>query len=164
MPPVVDSASITTLEEARTYYRAKLVGAHKLSCHGRQVSVVFDYDVTHTYSESPRDGILLEGAKQVTQPIKGGKFEVRLFSLARARWMDHIIPALTHHTLCSLDVGRPGQQRNKLHGPCLPTGDYLRVILRPGPKTAWTCMTAFPVTQHEWETAAKDRQALFPPA
>jgi hypothetical protein len=50
-----------------------------------------------------------------------------------------------------------------LHGPRLVSGQYMRVVLRPGPGTAWTCVSAYPVDAEQWMAARRAKSARFPP-
>lgn len=158
MAVVERSELITCLEEARNYYRARLVGVRRVTCCGQRVEIVFPFDAVHVYSEKapdppPGDAVL------VTQPVGPARFEVRVFSLKRARLMDCVLPAISLFT-----VSIVGQRKNKvLYGRQLPSGEYMCVALRPGPNTAWTCVSAFPVSHDAWLQALRSKRAKFPP-
>lgn len=160
MPPD-RSECICNLKEAREYYRAKLVGAHHVSCHGKPVTIVFELEAVHLYSTQAPDSIP-DGAEVVSQPARHGNFEVRIFSLRRARLMDQVLRAICLFTVSIPGRAGPGERR-VLHGPRLPTGEYMRVVLRKGPKKAWTCLSAFPVDATAWREARNARTAKFPP-
>jgi hypothetical protein len=123
---------------------------------------VFPFNAVHIYSESAPDP-LPEGAVVVTQDVAPGRFEVRIFSCARAQSMDHILPSISNFTVSIVGQGAKGRENKVLHGRRLPTGNYMRVVLRPGPKEAWTCVSAFPVSKAAWQEALRARRAKFPP-
>lgn len=159
---VANAEVISTLDEAQDYYRTYLVRPHHLNCYGRKAVVVFEASMTHCYSEESRGGILLNGIPEVRQ-VLGGKTEVRLFCLYRARLMDQVIPAICHHSMSTISKGQKGRERRVLHGPVLSSGDYVRVVLRPGSRGSWICLTSFPVTAAEWRTARNEKHRPFPP-
>lgn len=157
--PVATSNLITTLDEAREYYRASLAGVRKVTCCGRRVSIVFPVDVVHPYSEASLTSPPPAGSVIVSQQVGEGLFEVRVFSLKRARLLDSILPAISLFTVSII-----GQRGNKvLHGPRLVTGEYMRVVLRRGPKDAWTCVSAFPINARTYMQAWNSKRAKFPP-
>lgn len=157
--PLDCSDLICTIEDAREYYRAKLAGVRRVTCYGKRIPIVFPLDHVHLYSETPEGGILPPGASIVTQQVDHGRFEVRVFSLKRARLMDCVLPAISLFT-----VSIVGQRGNKvLHGPRLESGEYMRVVLRSGPGDAWTCVSAFPVDLATYRQAWNSRRAKFPP-
>lgn len=160
MPVVASSNLIRCLAEARDYYRANLAGVRRVTCYGSRIEVVFPVDVIHVYSES---GQAIEGVEIVTQQIGIGKFEVRNFSLKRARLMDAVLPAISLFTVSILGQGAAGRRNKVLHGPRLPSNEYMRVVLRPGPKRAWTCVSAFPVNHTTYKQAWNSKRAKFPP-
>ena len=159
--PVERAALICTPEEAKDYYRAKLVGTHKITCRGSEVKIGFLYEAVHFYSVSAPDPVPC-GAQILTQPRKGGCFEVRVFSLDRARLMDEILRAISLFTV-SLPGKTQAAQRRVLHGPRLPDGRYMRVVLQQGRKDVWTCLSAFPVSERAWLEAQRAKTAKFPP-
>lgn len=154
------SELITSLAEAREYYARKLVGAHKVECHGRPVTIVFERGATHLFSDE--SGVA--SAERVERALGGGKMEVRAFSVARARLMDSVLPAICGYTV-SLPGTAPtrGREKRMLHGPRLPDGRYLRVVLRPGPGDGFTCVSAYPIQQRVWLDARRAKTAKFPP-
>lgn len=156
------SELITCLADARDYYRANLVGVRKVTCCGQKISIVFPFDSTHTYTiKAPVP--IPDGAQIVTQRVAATRFEVRIFNLERAVLLDHILPAVSLFTVSIPGQGARGRENRVLHGRRLPTGDYMRVVLRPGPETAWTCVSAFPVAEQAWREAYRSRRAKFPP-
>lgn len=159
--PVERAELICTPEDAKAYYRLKLVGTHKIACHGKSVKVGFLYDIIHFYSVAAPSP-LSSGAHVLSQPKTGGHFEVRVFSLARARLMDEILRAISLFTV-SLPGKTRDAQRRVLHGPRLLNGQYMRVILQKGRKGVWTCLSAFPVNERDWREAQRAETAKFPP-
>lgn len=111
------------------------------------------------YPEASKVDPLQAGSVVVSQQVGPGQFEVRLFSLKRARLLDSILPAISLFTVSTV-----GQRGHKLlHGPRLPNGEYMRVVLRKGPKTAWTCVSAYSVNHRDYMKAYNSRRARFPP-
>jgi hypothetical protein len=150
---------IETLDEARAYYQATLVRAHPINCHGRPVTIVFEAAATHLYSESVADWRSIPAAERVDRKLGPGRIETRQFSLRRAWLMDQVLPAITLYT-----VSTPGTRANRmLHGQRLASGEYMRVILNPGPGSAFTCVSAYPVAERVWREACLSKRARFPP-
>lgn len=156
------SELVTSLEEAREYYRANLAGVRRVTCCEKRIDVVFPADGIHLYSESPADP-LPEGAVVVRQRIAPGRFDDRVFSISRAKLMDYVLPAISNFTVSIVGQGAKGRENKVLHGPRLPSGDHMRVVLRPGPEKAWTCVSAFPVSPQVWQEALRAKRAKFPP-
>lgn len=161
--PVATSALITTLEEAREYYAEHIAGARTLTVGKERTTIVFERDATHLYSEGgrPEDPALL-----VARRIPKGKsveIEERTFSLARARLLDDVLRAISLFTVSVPDGGgRPGFQKTIVYGPPLPTSEYLRVVLRPGPGDSRTCVSAYPVDAAAHAAARRLKRARFP--
>ena len=156
MADVVASAQlIETEEQARAYYRAKLAGAHKIQCYGRDVTIVFEADATHLFSE--------DGPGTVTRRLGGGRNETRAFNVERARMMDLVLPAISKYSVSIPGQGPRGREKKLLHSQVLPDGRYLRVVLRPGPGTSHTCVSAYPVERSKWLEAFRCVRAKFPP-
>lgn len=160
---VARSDLITTLDEARHYYRATLVGVRRVTCYGKKISVFFDFDATHMYSEGLVDGQVPLGATVVTQQIGVAVSEVRVFSLKRARHMDYVLPAISLFTLSIVGQGAKGRETKVLHGPRLPSGEYMRVVLRPARDKTWGCKSAFPINHATYMQAWNSKRAKFPP-
>jgi hypothetical protein len=157
---VVESSSlIETPAQAAAYFKAHLAGAHKITCHGRPTTIVFHHDGTHLYSVAAEDPIPVDLI--VDRPIARGRVDRRKFSITRARLMDEVLPAISQYTVSIPGKGH-GDRNRLLHGQRLPSGDYLRVVIDSGPGTAWTCLTAFPVSVEEWRRAQAARRAKFP--
>src|SRR6266511_1248505 len=133
--PVESSDLISTLDEAREYYRVKLSGVRRVTCYTKRIEIVFEADMTHVYSEENGDG------PAVVRQVAPGRSETRRFSLKRARLMDHVLPAISRFTLSIEGQGAKGRENKVLHGPKLESGEYMSVVLRPGPKAAWTCVS-----------------------
>ena len=107
---VASSDLITTVEEAREYYRERLVGAHKITCCGKQITIFFDYDATHLYSEAADPQAIPAGAFVVTQQIAPGQSAVRVFNLVRARLMDRVLPAVSNFAVSLVGKGPRGRE------------------------------------------------------
>jgi hypothetical protein len=159
---VIRSELIETADEARAYYAARLAGSHDIGCCGQTVTIVFERDATHLYSTEMK-GTPCEPELVVRRTIPGGRVEQRKFSVARARLMDHVLRAVSLYTVSIPGTGQRGHEKRMLHGPRLGGGDYLRVVLRPGPGAAWTCVSAYPVNVNVWREACRSRRAKFPP-
>jgi len=160
---VIRSELIETLNEARSYYAERLAGAHKVTCYGRPVTIVFERDATHLYSIDPK-GVPIPDGDRVERIIPRHRIEVRLFNVERARLMDHVLRAVSLFSVSVPDAGgRAGHQKRVVYGPALATTEHMRVVLRPGPGEAWTCVSAYPVTNREWLAARSLKRAKFPP-
>ncbi len=59
--------------------------------------------------------------------------------------------------------GPAGAEKSLLYGRALPGVGYMRVVLRPGPRDALTCVSAYPVDEVEWMKARRLKRARFPP-
>lgn len=162
--PPARAEDITTLAEAVAYYRAYLARAHTITSHGERVRVVFEAAATHLYSAEAPEGTPPE---QCIAPREyaPGRFEgPRVFNPERARLMGRILPAISNYSLSVPEAGgRPGFQKTLLYGPALEDGRYLRVVLRPGPRDAFTVVSAYPVGVDEWRAASRLKRAKFPP-
>lgn len=163
------SDGIRTLAEARAWYAQRLAGSHSITCYGRSVTIVFERDATHVFSVSCNDPDSLHPEERAERLIPSGRgknrLEVRKFDLERAHLMRCILPAISKFTVSTPEAGGPpGRQKRVLYGPPLPGGpDRMRVVLRPGPGDAWTCVSAYPVEADEWLAACRLRRAKFPP-
>lgn len=161
MPQVpAASVEITTQEEARLYYQKHLAREHRLTCAGRPVTVYFEPGGTHLFSTELKGG--MHAAIPVHRRI-GRRIEIREFSLDRARLMDAVVPAIECFTVSIPGTGRHGLENRMLHGPRLPDGRYMRVVLSPRPATAFTCVSAYAVDHATWMDAVRARRAKFPP-
>ena len=157
--PVARSELITSVVEAREYYATVLAGAHKIQCHGQPVTVVFEREATHLFSTESA-GVLVN---PVRRQIGGGRVELREFSLARAQQMDLVLRAVSLYTVSVPGSGGRGRENRMLHGPRLPSTEYMRVVLRPGPGDAWTCVSAYCVAAEKWMEMCRAKRAKFPP-
>lgn len=120
--------------------------------------MVFEYGATHLYSVDLK-GDVPPDAVVITQQVDVALSAVRVFSLARARLMDRVLPAISDFTVSII-----GKRGNKvLHGPQLPSGEYMRVVLRRAPNMAWLCVSAFPVQRSAYLEAWNSKRAKFPP-
>jgi hypothetical protein len=158
---VICSRFIATPEEARDYYRAKLVGARTITSGGLPVTIVFEHDATHLYSKEIKDPA--STLPRITRQIGPGKVDVREFCVARAGLMDNILPAVEHYTVSVPAGGRAGMEKSLLYGPAIQGVGYMRVVVRPGPGTAFTCVSAYTVDGAEWMSARRMKRAKFPP-
>jgi len=154
---VASSDLITNAEEARDYYRAKLGGIRRVTCHGKQVTINFPVEVVHLYSA---EGVAGPSDTICTQQIGVGKFDVRVFNLRRAKLLDFVLPAISQ---CTVSI--VGKKGNKvLHGQKLADGCYVRVVLRRGPRKIWVCVSAFPIDERAYTQAKNSKDAIkFPP-
>jgi hypothetical protein len=157
------SADLETREHARQFYDRYLRGAHHLLCHGRPVTIVFEPGATHAYSEEPDGPEPIPPEERVVRRLPGGRTEERRFCLERARLLDQVLPAVCNYTVSVPGTGPAGRGNRMLHGPVLPSGGYLRVVLRPGPGDAWTCVTAYPVELRVYLDMRRAKSAKFPP-
>ncbi len=158
---VIRSAFIERPHEAVDYYAARIAGARVIACHGQNVEVHFEADGTHLFSEDV--GPNVADGLRIVRRVKGGRIEPRQFALERAHLLDHVVPAIERFTVSIPGTGGMGREKRLLHGPRLSDGRYLRVVLRPGPGMAWTCVTAYPVSEFTWREAGRARRAKFPP-
>lgn len=115
------------------------------------------------YSEEASDTFALAKAERVVRRVAGGRIEIRAFSLDRARLLDHLLVAIERFTVSVAGTAPTGRNNRMLHGPALNDGRYLRVVLRPGPDDAWTCVSAYPVTVDVWRAMVRSTRARFPP-
>lgn len=165
------SALIDTPEEARNYYAERLGGSRTVSFQRKGktfvLTVVFEHDGTHLFSEAIKPGSIVDSVLRVPRLVPAGRGafreEVRQFSLDRARLLDHVIRAISLFTVAVPEAGgRTGHQKTVIYGPALPDGRRMRVILRPGPGEARTCVSAYPVSAEEWIKAGRLQRARFP--
>ena len=77
--------------------------------------------------------------------------------------MDEVLRAIATFTVSVPGTGRQGSENPTLHGQRLASGEYMRVVLRPGPGTAWTCVSAYPVAARVWLEMCRAKRAKFPP-
>jgi hypothetical protein len=133
-----------------------------VTCCGQRIEIVFPFDAVHVYSEAAPEP-LVPGTIVVSQQVRPGRFEIRQFSLKRARLIDHVLPAISLFTVSIEGQGAKGRENKVLHGPQLPAGGHMRVVLRPGPGKAWTCVSAFPIDENAWLEAMRSKRAKFPP-
>ncbi len=159
---VIRSDLIETADEARDYYRARLAGPRSITSDGRPVTIVFERDATHLYSTELKGPA--STLPRVVRTIAPGKLDVREFSVERARLMDRVPEAIEGYTVSVPAVGgRAGAEKSMIYGRLLPAVGYMRVVLRPGPGIAFTCVSAYPVSEGEWMNARRLKRARFPP-
>lgn len=154
---------ITSLDEAKLYYRERLGGSHKIHQYDEPLTVVFEHEGTHLYSREPDDDECVGADQWVLRTLSPKKVEKRVFDPVRAQMMDHVLPALSKFTVAVPGNGQRGREKVLIHGPRLSSGQYMRVVLRPGPGSAWTCVSAFPVSHADWQDMRKSRRAKWPP-
>lgn len=157
------SELIANEREARRYYQERLGKLHRLLCYGKEVSVFFDPAATHLYTEEIR-GVVPASAIVVRRRLRPGHFDERLFCLDRARLMDRVIPAITLFSVSIPGTGATNAANRLLHGPRMPDGRYMRVVLGPSddPKMFY-CLSAYPISHTVWATAYTSKRAKFPP-
>ncbi|HEY2431571.1 MAG TPA: hypothetical protein VGI12_02785 [Vicinamibacterales bacterium] len=156
--------AITDLAQARHYYASKLVRAHQITCHGAPVVIVFEAENTHLFSEEVEDTDAIPADQLVTKKQSGGREEIRQFSLDRARLMDCVLPAITSFTHCHAGAGPPTHSTRLMYGKAMPCGRHMCVVLRPGPKTAWTVVTSFPMQKAKYSERCRMKPTRFPVA
>lgn len=156
---VIRSELIETVDEARAYYACKLAGSHAILCAGYPVTIVFERDMTHAYSDENGD----PEAAIVRRRLAPGRMEERRFCVRRARLMDKILPSISRFTVSVWAQGARGREKRLLYGPPLSDGHHMLVALRRGPGEAFTCVSAYPVNREKWLAARRAKLAKFPP-
>lgn len=166
--PVPDASHlIVTLEEARAYYAAKLAGRQVVNTRGdKRVTINFEAVTTHLYSEevTREEFLLLPVENRVWRRLPGGRPEFRSFSLDRARLQDRVLPTIAGFVFSIPGTSAHGRENRMLHGPALPDGRFLRVVLSPwdGKPMEWTCVSAYPLEREKWLEARRAKSAKFP--
>lgn len=160
---VIRSALIETRQEALDYYAARIAGLHTIVCYGRPVRIAFPREGTHMFSEDAAPGTPLAPEDRVVRRVHGGRIEERRFSLDRARLLDLVPVAIERFVVSIPGTGPSGRENRMLHGPALNDGRYLRVVLRPGPGSDWTCVSAYPVSLDVFRSCVRAKRARFPP-
>jgi hypothetical protein len=164
-----ESAEIETPAQALEFYAVNLAGARKITCRGEAITVVFERDATHVYTEGVDDTSKIDPALIIRRDVPAGRGrmrpDIRVFSPGRARLMNQILPAISLYAVSVPEAGgRPGHQKTVLYGPpLLGGGSRLRVVLRPGPGDAFTCVSAYPVSESAFLNACRLKRAKFPP-
>lgn len=153
---------ISNEREARRYYQERYAGMHRVQCRGKEVTIFFEHAATHVYSEEI-DGAVPQGATMIRRRLRPGVFEERVFSLDRAQLMDRIIPAIVNFTFSLPGTSADNRENRLLHGPRLPDGRYLRVVLSPGPRASWYVKSAYPIDAVKWRDLRGAKTAKFPP-
>jgi len=159
----LSSTLIATREEALAYYANHLAGQRQVVCYGKPIIIVFEPEGTHFFSEDSPEGQVLPPSEHIQRRVRGGRIEIRRFSVDRARLMDRIIPAIEGFTVSIPGTGPMGHEKRMLHGPPMADGRYVRVVLRPGPAEAWTAVSAYPIPLATWRACVAARRAKFPP-
>lgn len=158
---VIRSKFIASRQEAVDYYAARIAGTRTITCHGREVVVIFPADGTHLFSEDASHSDI-PAHERVVRRVAGGRTEVRRFSLERAVLLDEVASAIANFTVSVPGTGADGREKRMLHGPALADGRYLRVVLRPGPNS-WTIVSAYPIDLELWRQMVRAKRAKFPP-
>lgn len=156
------SEYIENLREARRYYEERLSGMRTLQCRGREVVLFFERAAMHVYTEELPDPCPI-GAIVIKRRIGPNKYDQRIFCLDRARLMDCILPAVQNFTFSLPGTSATNRENRLLHGPRLPDGRYLRVVLSPGPRGTWYCKSAYPIDSDKWLSLRMAKTAKFPP-
>ncbi len=155
---VRDSSLIDTLEEAWAYYRARFVGERVVSCGGVPVTLRFNAEETHLFSESIREGASPAPGSLVHRPGGGG--EVREFSKGRARLLDDIVP-----TICAPTLRVEAKTGKMLIGNLRPTPARQRlavVVARSG--EVYFVRTAYLIGEDEYRRHQRQgRRTRWPP-
>jgi len=161
---VIRSEFIATRQEAVDYYAARIAGVRALNCRGQALTVVFPGDGAHLYSEGFKgDPTTLAPAEKVVRRVAGGRIEVRRFSLVRAVALDLLQRTVEHYGFAIAGDGNDGREKVMLHSHPLPSGGRLRVVLRPGPGSHWTFVSAYEVNRAAWLQLAQAKRLPFPP-
>ena len=135
---------------------------HRVMCHGREVTLFFEHAVNHAFTEE-YDPMVHAAADIIRRRIGPSQYDDRVFSLDRARLMDHIIPAVKYYSFTIPGTGPSNRNNRLVHGPRLPDGRYLRVALSPGPRGSWYCKSAYPIEAAKWMALRGAKTAKFPP-
>jgi hypothetical protein len=161
---VARSNLITTLEEARVYYAAKLVGARLVTTRKGHATIVFEAATTHFYSVETADFANVPANERVSRRLSATRTEYRRFDVDRARLMDRVIPAIEGFVFSIAGTSSHGLEKRMLHGPVLPDGRYMRVVLSPwrGDADKWTCVSAYPIAAAVWMQARRAKAIRFP--
>ncbi len=159
---VIRSSFIDTRAEALDYFAARIVGERLLTVGGVEVRIRVPHDGIHIFTTDPGE-LPLEPGERVERRVQGGRVDVRRFSLERARLLDEVYTAIERFTVSTGGTGRQGGENRLLHGPALPDGQHMRVVLRPEGGTRFACVSAYPVAKDVWLAARRDRRAKFPP-
>jgi hypothetical protein len=157
------AALLETLEEARVYYEARLVGEHVIETPGDGDPLVlrFNREEIHLYTEELRPGTRPNPAMLVQRSGRSG--EVRRFSRVRARLMDQIIPTISNPVAC-LEAKIPGG-RMLVGPPTLEATQRLVVVVAPdSDDCVYFVRTAYPMSQTDYARALRvERRARWPP-
>lgn len=159
---VRQSRYIETEREARRYYQERLAGMRRVVCRGKEVTLFFERAATHVYIEALSDHCPANPVI-IRRRIRERVYDERAFCLDRARLMDHIIPAVRYFTFSLPGTSEANRENRLLHGPRLPDGRYLRVVLSPGPRNTWYCKSAYPIEAAKWMELRCAKSAKFPP-
>lgn len=165
MTCVASASDITTCAEAKAYYLDKLAGSHSITCHGQAVDIVFERNGTHVFSKGLPDKAAIDACpivELVTRDVGGGGRECRRFLADRAKLMDCVLPAISKFERCVIGKAERGRPNREVYGPKMPCGRHMKVVLREGPKKAWICVTAFPVTVQEFRQSSWHKVVPFP--
>lgn len=152
---VASSALICTPDEARAYYRARLVGDHEITSRGQPVCVRFNAEEIHLFTEDIRDGSTPRPEMLI---MRAGGREGRVFSRQRARLLDRILPTIKDPAKC-LRAKNGGFQ---LIGPAGAEGDRLAVVIGAD-RGVWYVRTAYPLDAAGYRHALTARPAPWPP-
>jgi hypothetical protein len=163
-PVVASSDLITSLEEARACYRARLVGTHTIQVRRTTATIVFERRTTHLYSEDVDAPAEIEPCNKVVRYLPRGRIELRRFSLDRARLLDCVLPALQSYTYSLPGLGPRGHDNRLVHGPRLADGRYMRVVLSPRRDRPryYGCVSAYPIREEFWLAGRRAKTARFP--
>ena len=165
MPAIPDhSELITTLEEARAYYQARLVGIRQIAVKGRPVYIVFERSITHLYSEEVATFEGVPPAEKVLRNLPGGHVERRRFSLERARCLDRVLPTLSNYCKSIKGTGARGRENRLVFGWPTADGRAMCVALAPwrGEPMKWTCVSAYLVSAQKLAEVRRLQPSAFP--
>jgi hypothetical protein len=161
---VIRSELILTLDEARAYYAARLVGSHAVATRRGTTTIIFEAATTHFFSVETDDFGSVPPHERVSRRLSATRAERRRFSVERARLMDRIIPAIAGFVFSIAGTSSHGLEKRLLHGPALPHGQYMRVVLSPwqGNPDKWTCVSAYAIDAKVWAAARRAAAIKFP--
>ena len=154
---VEDSSKISTKEEAEAFYRANLLGERKVVVKGQKLTIVFEKQNSHCFSEKPTVDPVPQDLR--ISRLKRSGVEVRQLSVERAALMGDILK-----TIENFSVAVMSETNVLVYGSPLVTGKVLRICLDrdTSRKNTWICYSAYPVPKEKWSAAFFEKNAVFP--
>lgn len=153
----IASRFIDTVDDARSYYRHKLVGDHGIVVKGVHVLVRFNPEEHHHFSK----GTPCEKCPGCIAVARDGTGrDSRCFSRDRARSLDAILDTLRNAAVvhqARISGGRV------VYGPVVPGSPRMCVVIAPD-QGVWFVRTAYAVSAKEFASALRSgRPAPWPP-